>query len=307
MATGNPKQIFLTGASGYVGSVITEIAVANGYVVHGLSRSETADQRIRKFGGVPVRGDLNSHDVLSQESHKADIVIHLATSYDLSVPSYDDVFPSDKAALDAIAKQMGGTNKPLVVTSGTLIVAADPTGAETTESSAIDPNPINTRGRFEDYALSLKDKGIRIIAIRLAPFVYGRGGSGVKVFMNMSLQSGGVMCVDNGTNRTTVVHVDDAARLYLLVAENAKAGEIYNASSATDVTAREMSEGIAEALGLPIRSLTRAEAVAQFGETLSRFLMAENRASGAKARNELGWEPKEIGILEEIKKGLYTY
>ncbi|PQE04301.1 alcohol dehydrogenase protein [Rutstroemia sp. NJR-2017a BBW] len=286
MATGNGKQIFLTGASGYVGSVITEIAVANGYVVHGLSRSESADERIRRFGGVPVRGDLNSHDVLSQESHKADIVIHLATSYDLSVPSYDDVFPSDKAALDTIAKPMEGTNKPLVVTSGTLIVAVDPTG---------------------DYALSVKDKGIRITAIRLAPFVYGRGGSGVKLFMNMSLQSGGVMCVDNGTNRTTVVHVDDAARLYLLVAENAKAGEIYNASSATDVTAREMSEGIAEALGLPIRSLTRAEAVARFGETLSRFLTAENRASGAKARNELGWEPKEIGILEEIKKGLYTY
>ncbi|KAM3074925.1 hypothetical protein ACMFMG_008331 [Clarireedia jacksonii] len=307
MITHNGKQIFLTGASGYVGSVITEIAVANGYVVHGLSRSEGADEKIRKLGGVPVRGDLSSHNVLSQESAIADIVIHLATTYDLSVPSYDDCFPSDKAALDSIAKPMEGANKCLVVTSGTLLVAADPSGAETTESSAPDPNPINTRGRFEAYALGLKNKGIRIALIRLAPFVYGRGGSGVKLFMNMSLQSGGVMCVDGGKNRTTVVHVEDAARLYLLVAEKAKAGEVYNASADTNVTAREMSEGIAQALSLPIRNLTSAEIIAQFGETLGKFMAAENRASGAKARKELGWEPKSIGILEEIKKGLYTY
>jgi nucleoside-diphosphate-sugar epimerase len=129
--------------------------------------------------------------------------------------------------------------------------------------------------------------------------------------MNISIQSGGMIYIDGGKNRTTVVHIDDAARLCLLVALKAEAGEVYNASSSTNITAREISEAMAGAmagaLNLPLNHLTRAEATAQFGEVIGTFLTAENRALAAKAKKELGWEPREIGILEEIKKGLYTY
>ena len=299
------ERLFITGASGYIGSVITELANADGYNIHGLSRTETSDAKLRSLGAVPVRGDLTSLEVLGRESAEADIVIHLATAYTISGPPYDTVWPVDKAALDAIAGSLAGTGKPLVFTSGTLIVASDPTGAETTEASPQEPKPINTRGKAERYALELARQGIRITAVRLAPYVYGRGGSGVKLFMDMAANAGGVTCVDGGKNRTTVVHVDDAAQLYLLAAQKGKAGEVFNASGATDVTARQLFEAMAAALGVPLWDITFADAEARMGETFAYFLTVENRASGAKAAKELGWRPKGTGILEEISKGSY--
>lgn len=301
-----PKQrIFMTGASGYVGSVVTELAVADGYTVHGLSRSEASDAKLQSLGAVPVRGDLTSLDVLRKESAEADIVIHLATAYTLGEGSYDTVLPVDNAAVDAMADSLSGTGKPLVVTSGTLTAAADPSGAETTETSPPDPSPINTRGKAEAHALALAARGVRVTSVRLAPYVYGRAGSGVKLFMSMSARAGSVTCVAGGANRTTAVHVDDAARLYLLAARRGQPGSIFNAGGTTDVTARQLFEAIAAALDLPVRDISFDEARAQLGEVFARFLSAENRASGDKARRVLGWETKGMGILEEISKGSY--
>jgi nucleoside-diphosphate-sugar epimerase len=299
------ERLFMTGASGYIGSVITELATAEGYDVHALSRTETSDTKLRSLGAVPVRGDLTSLDVLRRESADADVVIHLATAYTIGVGTYEAVMPVDIAAVDAIADALAGTGKPLVVTSGTLSVAADPMGAETTEASPPESNPISTRIKTEQHALALARRGIRVMGVRLAPYVYGRGGSGVKLFMGMSAQAGSVTCVDGGKNHTTVVHVDDAARLFLLAAQKGKAGELFNASGATDVTARQIFDAIAAALGVPVRDITYADALAKVGETFAWFLKAENRASGAKAVKELGWQPNGTGILDEINKGSY--
>lgn len=298
-------RLFVTGASGYVGSVITELAIAQGYDVHGLSRSETSDDKVRSLGAVPIRGDLTSLDVLRRESAEADVVIHLATAYTIGVGTYEDAMPTDLAAVDAIAEGLASTNKPLVVTSGTLSAAPDPNGAETTESSPPESHPINVRIKVEQHSLALASKGIRVTAVRLAPYVYGRGGSGVKLFMGMSARAGSVTCVEGGKNRTTVVHVDDAAQLYLLVAQKGKAGELFNASGATDLTARQIFDAIAAAIDVPVRDISYADAEAQLGETFAWFLKAVNRASSAKAVKELGWQPKGVGILDEINKGSY--
>lgn len=295
----------MTGASGYVGSVVSELAVAEGYEVRGLSRSETSDAKLHALGVVPVRGDLTSLDVLRQESTEADVVIHLATAYKIGVGSYEDILPVDIAAVDAIADGLAGSGKPLVVTSGTLSAAADPTGAETTEASPPEPHPINVRIKTEQHSLGLASRGIRVTGIRLAPYVYGRGGSGVSMFMGMSTKVGGVTCVDGGKNRTTVVHVDDAARLFLLAAQKGKAGELFNASASTDVTARQIFDAIAEALGVPVQDISATDALPKLGETFTWFLKQQNRASGAKAVKELGWQPMEMGILDEINKGSY--
>ncbi len=299
------ERLFITGASGYIGSVVTELAIAEGYDVYALSRTETSDAKLRSLGAVPVRGDLTSLDVLRRESAEADVVIHLATAYTLGVGTYEAVMPVDIAAVDAIADALAGTGKPLVITSGTLSAAADPTGAETTEASPPEPNPINTRIKCEQHALALVSRGIRVTGVRLAPYVYGRGGSGVKLFMGMSAQAGSVTCVDGGKNHTTVVHVNDAARLYLLAAEKGKAGELFNASGATDVTARQIFHAIAAALRVPVRDISYEDALAQVGEIFAWFLTAENRASGAKAVKELRWQPNGMGILDEISKGSY--
>lgn len=299
------QKLFLTGASGYVGSVITELAIADGYEVYGLSRTETSDAKLHSLGAKPVRGDLTSLDVLRSESGKSDIVIHLATAYTIGVGTYEDAMPVDIAAVNAIADGLANSNKPLVITSGTLSAAADPTGAETNEASPPEPHPINTRMKTEQHSLTLTNRGIRVTGVRLAPYTYGRGGSGVKLFMGMSAQAGSVTCVDGGKNHTTTVHVDDAARLFLLTAQKGKAGNIYNASGSTDVTARQVFDAIAAELGVPVRDVTYEEALPQMGETFAWFMKAENRASSAKARKELGWQPNGVGILDEITKGSY--
>ncbi len=300
-----PQKLFMTGASGYIGSVITEFAIAGGYEVHGLSRTETSDAKLKSLGAVPVRGELTSLDVLRSESAKADAVIHLATAYTIGVGTYESVMPTDIAAVDAIADGLAGTNKALVITSGTLSAQADPSGAETTETAPAEPHPINTRIKVEHHSLALASKGIRVTGIRVAPYTYGRGGSGVKLFMGMSAKAGSVTCVDGGKNHTTVCHVDDTARLFLLAAQKGKAGELFNASGSTDMTARQVFDAIAGELGVPVNDITYDTALAAMGETFAWFLKAENRASGAKAVKELGWQPKGTGILDEITKGSY--
>ena len=300
-----PKKVFITGGSGYIGSVVIEFAKAEGYSVTALSRSEASDAKLRDLGAKPVRGDLNSRYQILNESAKADIIIHLATAYTIGVGTYEEAMPQDMAAVNAIAGGIGHSNKPLVICSGTLSVTPDPSGAETNEASPLDPHPMIDRGKVESHSFSLAGKGIRVVGVRLAPYVYGRGGSGVKLFMDMSSQADAVTCVDGGKNHTTTVHVDDAARLFLLAAHKGKSGEIFNASSSTDLTVRQLSDAIAAEIGVPVRDITYEEAVAQMGETFAWFLKAENRASGEKARKELGWEPQGVGILEDISKGSY--
>ncbi|KZL75077.1 nad dependent epimerase [Colletotrichum incanum] len=306
MTTQNqPRRIFMTGASGYIGSVITELANADGYKIRALSRTEASDEKLRGLGVVPVRGDLCSLDILRHESAQADMVLHLATAYVFGSEPYETFGPTDIAAVTAIADALAGTDKPLVVTSGTLSVSADPTGAETTEASPAETSPLNTRIKTELHSLGLASRGVRVMSVRLAPYVYGRGGSGVAHFLSIAARTGSVTYVDGGKNRITVVHVDDAARLFLLAAEKGRAGEIYNASSATDITSIQLSQAMAAAIDVPLRNISVEDARAQMGPTVAFFLAAENRASGAKAKKELGWSPRGLGILEEISKGSY--
>ena len=265
---------------------------------------------MKELGAVPVRGDLQTLDVLRSESAQADIVIHLADAWVGNLgEDYSVVVRIDNAAVDAMGEGLKGSGKSLLVTSGTGVVA-DANGAETTESSPLWEKPLNDRIACEQHALTLCKKGIRVIAIRLPPFVYGRGASGVELFMQRAAAAGEMVSVDQGTKCTSVVHVDDAARMYLLAIEKAKAGDIFNATSSTEVTHRQLTEAMGAALSLPIRSRTYEEQVAANGgsplaEFLAKFLSVENRASSAKAIKELGWQPKEREVLEDISSGSY--
>ncbi|EED20169.1 NAD dependent epimerase/dehydratase, putative [Talaromyces stipitatus ATCC 10500] len=305
MAQPTKSRIFMTGASGYLGSVITEHAIAHGYEVHGLSRIEASDEKLRSLGAVPVRGDLQALDVLRHESANAEIIIHLADVMTRN-PDYHAGLRIDAAAVDAICETIQGTDKPLLVTSGSLVVEADPNGEETTETSPLQKKPVNDRFKAEDHAINwAREKGVRVIAIRLAPYVYGRGGSGIRLFMQMHARNGEVTCVEDGSTRTSTVHVDDAARMYILAAEKASAGEVYNCTSSTDVTALQLAEAMGSILALPVKFFKFDEAVAKFGPFFSKFLCAVNRASSAKAFQRLGWQPREPGIIDDIKSGSY--
>lgn len=296
------QKIFMTGAGGFVGSAIAELAIRRGFQVSGLSRSESSDAKLIALGVSPVRGDLHSLDILREQSSRADIVINLADPLKDNFNDYDEVLRIDAAAVKALGAGLEGTQKRLIITSGSLVVR--PTGAETDEDSPLDEKPLNGRIFAEQHALALANKGINVSAIRLAPFVYGRGASGVALFMSQYSKNGEVTCIGDGNVRTSAVHVEDAAELYLLAAQHAKSGDIYNAVSGT-VTNGELAKAIADILHLPLKKVTYDEGVSRFGEFFSRFLSTENYSSGAKAIKQLGWQPQKPDILSDILEGSY--
>jgi nucleoside-diphosphate-sugar epimerase len=300
------ERILMTGASGYIGSRITTFAIAEGYEVYGLSRSEKSDDKLKTLGAVPVRGDLHAVDVLRRESAQAQFVIHLADAWDISLKiPYDEVLRIDAAAVDAMGEGLKGRGR-LITTSGTLVVAPDPDGGETTEESPLLEDPVNLRIKAELYALGLCKKGIDVCTVRLAPYVYGRGGSGVRMIMQIAVGNGEVLYVGDGQLRTSVVHVDDAARLYLLVCKKGKAGDKFNGASSTEVTTYGMVHAMASTLDLPVRSADFEEVTSKCGFVFAKFMTSENRGSNAKAVKQLGWQPREPGVIDDIKTGSYV-
>ena len=302
------KVIFITGGSGYIGSVIIEYAIEQGYTVNALSRSESSDTKLSTLGANPVRGDIKSLDVLTREASKADIVINMAdaiaSNYSIS---QDERWATNFAANDALAEGVKGTSKPLLITSGALAAQPHPDDEETDESSPGWPEGhIYARG-FESNRQRYLDQGIHVCYVRLAPYVYGRAGSGVRLFMDMWGPCGAGVSVDPGTALTTSVHVEDAARLYLLIGEKGRAGESYNATSETDIPQKSICETICKNLGIPCKELELEDAKAKLGDFLAIFLTAKCRASSKKAREELGWKVQaEKGILEDIASGSYV-
>ncbi len=299
-------RIFVTGATGYIGRVVTERALAEGHAVYGLSRKEEGDAQLRALGATPVRGELTSLDVLRQESAQADAVLHLAYIHDFGM-DYEEVLRIDGAAVDALGEPLRGTDKAFVITSGTAVVAPDPAGSETAEDSPLSQTfVLKDRIRSERHALRLSEDGVRVSAIRLPPYVYGRGGSTfVPMLMEKAAKARESIYVDDGGLRTSDVHVDDVAALFLLAAKKAKAGDVFNGTGSTTVTLRELAEAIGAALKLPARSVSREEAETRWGQFLTAFVQFENRSSNRKAFQQLGWQPKGIDMLTDIRSGSY--
>jgi nucleoside-diphosphate-sugar epimerase len=305
------KSLFITGGSGYIGSTVIETALAQGYTITALSRSEQSDDHIRSIGATPVRGDLKTHDVLTAEAAKADVVINIADSiareFGKMLP--DERFAINNSATKALAQGLKGSGKPLILTSGTLYARSDPEGKETDEES-----PAWPEGEGHPFAsshekdnLAYKDDGVRVCIVRLAPYVYGRAGSGVKLFMQNFAKAGAGMYVNDGSARITTVHVEDAARLYLLLAENQKASGIYNAASETTPTQGQLAQAIAKAIGVECHAMPYKDAAAKMGDWFATFLSCECRASNKKAKEELGWQIRaEKGVLEDIESGSYV-
>ena len=309
MSKGN---IFITGASGYIGSVVTEQAVSQGYTVHGLSRNEAADEKLKALGAIPIRGDLTTLDVLRREAEQADIVFHLAFIHDWN-RDYAEITRIDREAMGAIREGIKGTNKPFLISSGSALAEPDPTGRETTEESpAITKMPFSLRLESEKRALDWSNEGMGIVSVRLPPYVYGRGGSGfIPWLMQMAVKNGEALFVDEGTTRTSGVHVDDAAALYLLIAQklragDIKAGEIFNATASNYPTVKEMAEAIGAVLGVPVRSAKLEEVQEKWGEFLVWFVQHTNMASNKKAREQLGWELHGDEMLADIRSGSYV-
>ncbi|KAI0813497.1 putative NAD dependent epimerase/dehydratase [Xylaria sp. FL0064] len=315
MSASKQQRLFITGASGFIGSRVTEFAIREGYTVHGLCRTEAKAAQLRALGAVPVKADMSALDILRSEAAQADIVVHLADAWidDFSQP-YDDVVRIDGAAVDAMAEglaQSKSARKLFLGTSGVGVARPDPDGGETDEDAPPDSSPINGRIRCENHVLSKAGfGGIKVCVMRLSPFVYGHGGSGVALFMGMFAKLGAVVRIGDGRTQSSVVHVDDAARAYVLALERAcvqpgKDRVVYNIASTTEVSFRDFTDAMADVLGIPVREMDVAEAAKFAGPLAAGFFSARIRGKGDRAKAELGWKPCEIGLIEDIRKGSY--
>jgi len=295
-------KVFLTGATGYVGSVVAEKLLGKGHEVLGLARNEAAEAKLIERGITAFSGDLTDVERLKRGAKEADAVIHTAFSHNFS--DYNDAVKLDRAVIAAFAEALAQTNKPFIVTSSSAILG-DTGSSEADEDFPFNRNSLRLlRGEAERDVLQLPQKGIRGVVLRLPLFVYGRGGSSFVPFMiEQAKKAGAANYIESGAEKVSAVHVEDAADLYVLALETSTAKGLYNVA-AESVSLKDLNEAIARLLEVEAKSISSEEARKQFGAMFD-FLSINNQLSADKARREFVWKPSATTILDDIENGSY--
>jgi nucleoside-diphosphate-sugar epimerase len=296
-------RVFLTGATGYVGSVVAERLLQNGHRVLGLARNETSEVRLRERGIEPMLGDLTDLNSLRNGALDSDATIHTAFGHDFA--NYDKMVQNDRDAIAMFVEALAETTNPLIATSAPAFLG-DTGDAVADENYPIDENSIFvSRARAEADILAANEKLVRSVALRLPFYVYGRGGSSFVPFLiGQARANGAAYYVGDGAERTSAAHVEDVANGYLLALENHNAKGLYNIV-AESPSNKEIAEAIGRLLDLPAQSISLEEAKEKFGAMIG-FLTVNNQISADKAHRELGWLPSSSNrILDEIENGSY--
>jgi nucleoside-diphosphate-sugar epimerase len=299
-------RVFVTGATGWIGSVVVRELLSAGHQVTGLARSDSSAARVTAAGAEVFRGSLEDTDGLRAAAAEADGVIHTGYVHDFS-PTGD---PAAAAALDgrviaAFGEALAGTGKPLVVASGLPVPPAGVIATEEVRSQ----NPAHPR-ESEPAALAVaasagQHGGVRASVVRLPPSVHGEGDPWfIPIFINVARKTGISAYVGDGGNVWPAVHRVDAARLFRLALEQAPAGTLLNAVADEGVPFREIAEVVGRHLQVPAKSITAAEAPEQFG-SLAGFAAIDVRASSAITRQRFGWRPVEPGLIADLDQGHY--
>jgi nucleoside-diphosphate-sugar epimerase len=290
-------RVFVTGASGFVGSAVVPELLAAGHEVVGLARSDESAAKIQAAGAGVVRGSLDDPDGLARAAAGADGVVHLAFIHDFS--NYPASAAADARAIEAMGKALEGSDRPLVVTSGSLLISP---GRLVTEDDPINPNSPRLS---EKIALEYASRGVRAMAVRLAPSVHDAGDKGfIPAIIGIAREQGVSAYIGDGSNRWPGVHRRDAARLFRLALERGTAGAAYHGIGEEGVPAREIAETIGLRLSLPVVSKSQEEAAEHFG-WMAMFFAIDGPASNAKTRERLGWNPVERGLLADIDSEAY--
>ena len=296
-------KIFLTGATGYVGSTVAEKLKGRGHKVVGLARNDEAEANLSAKNIEAVRGELHDFDVLKNAASESDAVIHTAFSHNFA--DYNDAVKLDREVIKTFGEVLAQTNKPLIVTSSSSILG-DTKSNEADEDYPFGENsPRKLRGESERDVLQLSSKGIRGIVLRLPLFVYGRSGSSFVPFViNRAKAENAANYVESGEHKVSAVHIEDAADLYVLALETGTAKGLYNVA-AESVSMREMNESVARLLDIKAKSISAEKARQQFGKMFD-FLSINNQLDAGKARRDLKWEiNSNRTILEDIENGSY--
>lgn len=295
-------RVFVTGASGHVGSAVVPELLNAGHQVVGLARSEAAEAALQAAGAKAWRGDLGDLDGLAKAASEADGVIHLAYRHDLAFGGQPDGFAAaaqvDLSAVKAMGAALAGTNKPLVITTGTALLAMHGEPRKVTEFDTLPQGP---RVDCENWTVGLAPQGVRSAVVRLAPSVHSTldHHGFLAMLVALARKNGFSAFIGTGANGWNAVHTRDAARLYRLVLEGAPAGTRWHAVAEEEVPFRSIAEAIGAQLGLPVRSLGPDEAPGYFGGFLN-FGRLNCPASSAHTRATLGWAPTHNTILEDL-------
>ncbi|WP_210515224.1 SDR family oxidoreductase [Hymenobacter terricola] len=289
-------RIFLTGATGFIGSAIIQELLGAGHQVLGLTRSEAGAQALLAAGAEVHRGSLEDLDSLRSGAAAADGVIHTAFIHDFS--QYQAAAATDQRAIETLGAALAGTQRPLVVTAG---LAGLATGRPGTEEDV----PAGMGRTSEPAALALLPQGVRAMVVRLASSVHDAGDHGfVPYLIGLARQKGESAYLGEGLNRWPAVHRLDAARLFRLALEKGTAGACYHGAADEGIALRDLAAVIGRHLNVPVVSKSAEEAADHFG-WMGAFAGLDMAASSALTQQWLGWHPTHVGLLADLEQGDY--
>ncbi|QJD80813.1 SDR family oxidoreductase [Spirosoma rhododendri] len=292
-------RVFLTGASGFVGSAIVRELIGAGHQVVGLVRSESSAKALTEAGGEPFMGSLDDITGLTRGADAADAVIHTAFTHDFA--NFAAAAAADKRVIEAFGETLAGSDRPLITTGGLLGIKPGNGDLITEDDASTSPVRLSEAATIAQTAL-----GVRTSVIRLAPSVHGPGDDHgfISALITIARNKGVSAYIGDGTNRWPGVHRLDAARLYRLVLENGTAGSRYNGTAETGLTFRQIAALIGERLNVPVVSVDPDEAASHFG-WMAHFASMDCPTSNQKTRDQLGWEPTHPDLLSDLNAGFY--
>jgi nucleoside-diphosphate-sugar epimerase len=294
-------RVFVTGATGFIGTAIVQELIGAGHQVLGLARSDASAQKLADAGAEVHRGDLEDLDSLRSGAAQADGVIHAGFIHDFT--RFAEVCQVDKIAIETIGDVLAGSNRSFIVTSGTALVSP---GKLATEDIIPPLNPAWPRAS-EQAADVVASQGVRAAVIRLSPSVHGDGDKHgfIPILVNIARQTGVSAYIGEGLNQWNAVHRLDAARLYRLALENAVPGARFHGSAEEAITVKSIAESIGKQLNLPVKSIA-AEAAAEHFGWFSHMAAIDCPTSSSRTREYLNWHPTHNTLLADIENGIYT-
>jgi nucleoside-diphosphate-sugar epimerase len=295
-------RVFVTGASGWIGSATVDELLANGHEVTGLARSDASAAALWATGARVHRGDLDDLAGLRAGADTADAVIHLANKHDWSNPAAS--ITAERAAIQTIGEALAGSNRPFLFASG---VAGLIQGRPASED---DPSPFHgpdsPRGGSENLALEFVDRAVHAVAVRFAPTVHGARDHGfIATIAGVARERGVSGYPAEGSNRWAAVHRSDAARLVALGLAKAPAGGRLHAVAEEGIPTRAIAEAIGHSLGLPVASIAPDDVQGHFG-WIGTFFSMDLTATSTATRELLGWAPTGPTLMEDISAGAYA-
>jgi nucleoside-diphosphate-sugar epimerase len=295
-------RVFVTGATGFVGSAVVQELLAHGHAVVGLARSEEGAAGLAAAGAAVQRGTLDDLDALTGAAAACDGVIHTAFNHDFS--RFAENCEQDRRAIEALGRGLEGTSKPLLVTSGLAMLAQ---GHLATEDDVPPPAGAAMPRVSEATAAALAARGVHASTVRLAPSVHGDGDHGfVPMLIGITRDKGCAAYIGEGMNRWGGVHRLDAARVFRLALERGARGARYHAVADEGIPFRDIAAAIARGLDMPLASVAPEDAAAHFG-WFTHFAGMDLAASSRQTREVLGWTPRECTLLEDLDHGRYFF